>query len=747
MTSLVSVNRTTPLCPPLLRGELKGGAFSGVKNPAAETAGRPNFEHLFSVSFPQAKRIGNPSERFRTSRNDRNLELRQRPQGVLIINFIFILVSFLLFTIHFSLFTVCYAEDPPINITSDNLEYLSETKTYIAKGSVVIKKEDAVIKSDEATYNEETSDIVAEGNFRYDDKDITIIARKGEMDMESKTGKFYDAEIHYRVTGEAHKGVEITKKKDVYYISGKEIEKIGDNHYYSPEAVFTTCDSPLPAWCFKGKKVDIVLGETLKASNATFRIKDIPVLYTPYLWSPINTERQTGFLMPVISNSSSRGFGLNIPFFWAISENRDATFFLDTYTKRGTGLGMEYRFVEPNGIKSNWWAYHIRDKELDKDFWEIRALHENRYPDKLGGFLNINYVNEKEFYREFSPLHKIRVQRFLESTGELNAPFTNSRFYLLSQYYVDLKNDTGQVPQRLPEIGYVLNYTGTGSLMLGSSLNISNLWRKDGISARRLDIYPRLFYSMGKDFVVSQTAALRATAYSFDRNEGITDDTVKKLAFEYNIAGRIRLYRKYSSLTHIIEPSIGYRFITGSENNLPVFDSSEYFKRTSRIELSLLNRLIDKGGDVLVSRITQVIDTYNGNRPFLPLKIEFSINRPVPLQLDTTYDLYSGKFETISSNLYFQILNAAISIGQRYNRKEDITQYTTAAVLNLSKSLQMAGRLWYDAKGGGVRDMAVSLTYLKQCWGVKFEFIKKPGDFSMMVMYELTGVMSTLSKK
>ena len=42
-------------------------------------------EYLFSVSFPL---VGNPSdcsgsqERFWTSQNDRNKELRQRPQGV-----------------------------------------------------------------------------------------------------------------------------------------------------------------------------------------------------------------------------------------------------------------------------------------------------------------------------------------------------------------------------------------------------------------------------------------------------------------------------------------------------------------------------------------------------------------------------------------------------------------------------------------------------------------------------------------
>jgi len=33
-----------------------------VKNPAAETAGRLKIEYSFSVSFPQAKRVGNPSD-------------------------------------------------------------------------------------------------------------------------------------------------------------------------------------------------------------------------------------------------------------------------------------------------------------------------------------------------------------------------------------------------------------------------------------------------------------------------------------------------------------------------------------------------------------------------------------------------------------------------------------------------------------------------------------------------------------
>ena len=196
---------------------------------------------------------------------------------------------------------------------------------------------------------------------------------------------------------------------------------------------------------------------------------------------------------------------------------------LDTYSKRGIGEGLEYRFVEPGGAKGYWWVYHIRDKELDKDFLELNGLYDNRSSGALGGFLNIHYVNEKDFYQIYSPHLQESAQRFLESTGELNFNFTNSRLYLLAQYWKDLKEGAGEVPQKLPEAGYVLNYTKLGSSLVSASVTAANMWRDGGLSAGRIDIYPKLLHSFGKDFVVSQTAAVRETAYSFynDNDEAL----------------------------------------------------------------------------------------------------------------------------------------------------------------------------------------------------------------------------------
>ena len=52
--------------------------------------------------------------------------------------------------------------------------------------------------------------------------------------------------------------------------------------------------------------------------------------------------------------------------------------------------------------------------------------------------------------------------------------------------------------------------------------------------------------------------------------------------------------RTYASFTHVIEPSLGYTFITNSENDVPLFDSVDPFRETSAIEFALLNRFFNR---------------------------------------------------------------------------------------------------------------------------------------------------------
>jgi LPS-assembly protein len=628
------------------------------------------------------------------------------------------------FTIHFLLFSIhCFAENET-TITSETLEYFEDTSTFVAKGSVKVKSEVMLIESDEMSYNEMTSEITASGNVRYDDAEMSIKASKVELNLEKDTGRLYDAEILH--------------KKENYWVSGKEIEKRSRKYYFAPKATFTTCDPPVPAWCFRGKNINLLVGERLKAKDVSFRVEKVPVIYTPYISVPFLSERTTGFLMPIYDNSKSRGIHLNVPFYWAISENKDATFFLDTYTKRGIGEGLEYRYISPGNIKGNWWLYHIKDTLLEKDFFEVRSLHEQRSENGIGGFLSINYVNRENFYREFSPHLQLRTSRFLESTGEVSLPLTNSRLYLLSQYWVDLSEVVRPAPQRLPEIGYILNPTKAGPFWFSTTATVSNFWRDEGVYGQRLDFYPTIFHEMGHDVVLSQELGFRERAYFLHESE---DDSLHKEDIEYSAIAHTRLLKRYKSFTHVIEPSIGYTFITNS-GDLPLFDSTELFRKTSTIELSVLNRLLDESGEFFTLRASQAFDSELGDRPFLPFRLEVGIRRPISLRFDATYDVHKGKVESLNSDFNMSISETSFWVGQRYDREGDITFYKAGIGLHPYKPWYLNGSVWYDAREKLVRDITINVRFVRQCWGLNMAFTKSPNDYNISIMFELKGLQA-----
>ena len=98
-----------------------------------------------------------------------------------------------------------------------------------------------------------------------------------------------------------------------------------------------------------------------------------PVAYMPYFSAPDPTvKRKSGFLMPWMSSSSTNGFGVEVPYYWALAPDYDFTFSPRLMTKQGVLLRGEFRQRLIDG------AYSIRASgiyQLDKDAYPARRRH------------------------------------------------------------------------------------------------------------------------------------------------------------------------------------------------------------------------------------------------------------------------------------------------------------------------------------------------------------------------------------
>lgn len=647
-------------------------------------------------------------------------------------------------------------------ITSERLVYHPDDGIYIAEGNVRIEKGDIAITADKLIFNEFTSVTNAEGGIIFHDKDVTITAKKAEINIDTKTGNIHDAVIFF--------------KKDNYWIKGVSISKTGERSYYAPEASFTTCNSEpyltpsnfpelqmqqqagiaseTPDWCFTGRNVNIEIGKNLSANNIIYHIKGLPVLYSPYILAPVLAERQSGFLMPIIGTSSKKGFLFSPAYYWAIDDDKDATFYLDYMSKRGFGKGAEFRYLDLTGIGA-WQAYHLRDKRLDKDFLAFRA--EDRFQFyNIKGFVSLNYINDSDFYKEYGYNLEGRitnlkglgdVNRFFQSSAEFYFPMNNSRLYFLNQYWVDLENKKAHPIQRLPELGYILYPSRIGPLLFSISSSVSNFYSEKETRGQRLLINPSISHSFGDALKFFQSLSLMQTFYNISSSSG-SDSTTHKSLFEYRANALTRFYKFYNRFVHDIELSLGYRFIS-SVNQPLIFDSTELLNKTSQLELSLYNSIKAKNLTAAL-RLTQPynLNPISDSKNLLPTTMDVVISsQRLSMRLETAYDFNKMRTEKLNSIVSLRLSDdIAIYAAERYDKTNDINFLSAGFDKALSKRLSVGANVSYDTKGGGVRESIIRGLYKQQCWALNTVFSRKPSDstraaeYNFSLIFELTGV-------
>jgi LPS-assembly protein len=659
----------------------------------------------------------------------------------------------------------------PTRIKADALEYDKKTRVYYLSGHVVIVKGDAILKAQYVDYYEENSYAVAKGDVYYEDTDVRMHAIEARMYLDKKTGTARTADVFFKKGKYRVSDTSIEKSGsrpgDVnvhWRLAGTLIEKKSLNEYYVENARFTTCDAPA-AWCFEAEKATAIAGDSIRATDATFKVDDIPLAYSPYFYSPL--ERKTGFLLPTFGFSGNKGAYFNQPFFWAVSDNRDLTLDLETYSRRGVGEGLEYRYVERGNIEGKWNLYHIRDNVAGEDFFKLRGEHTQFLDNGFSTVVGANYLNDKKYNDIYGTKMETRVGRFMESGADVSYSGDASRLFLLSQYWVDLRDKTGDISQKLPELGFVLHPRDAAGLFDYSvSAAAANFYSQSGVEGRRLDIFPRIYKSVGGVVRLTQTAGVRATLYSLDQYAG--DDNPHSEVFNYTASLDTKFIGRYDSFTHIAEPSLSYRYIS-RDNRAPVFDSVEYFDKLSVIEPALMNYFRNDDGPFLMVRFSSQYDTNanadpvanstansvtgidaGGNalisnvdgKPWLPFKVQARLMRPLNFKAEATYDYYKDDVASANSEVGFNIFDLGVSLGERYNRENDIMFLTGGLGYNLTKDMRVNAGAWYDTKDADqkLRNVEVNAVYMKQCWGTKITYARTPTDYTVFFIIELRGV-------
>ena len=328
-------------------------------------------------------------------------------------------------------------------------------------GGVVIPCGEMTLFADEVIYETDTREIHAIGSVSLQQPDLQIYADRAVLNGQTKLGTFYTASGIASIGPQpVQRSVFGTMEPDVMFHGG-EIAKTGPKTYRIRNGGFTSCVQATPRWQMTASNATLTLDEHALLRNVVLKVKDVPLLYLPAIYYPINEEdRATGFLLPTYGSSSIRGTSLSNAFFLVLGRSQDATFYHDWYSQTGQGVGAEYRFVASPTSRGEAEFYMTNERALLGEEGEVQQAAHRSYridgnathalPHGFRAYGRVNYFTDAATQQAYQNIDDFS-QRQRAFSGTLTGNLGRYRLTASADqrdifYGVDRGQRTGRAP-------------------------------------------------------------------------------------------------------------------------------------------------------------------------------------------------------------------------------------------------------------------------------------------------------------
>jgi len=304
----------------------------------------------------------------------------------------------------------------PTFVEGDSITGRPELETVI-EGGAMMRRADTVIRAQRIDYYQPDDLARARGDVRINRAGNIYEGPQLELKVEAFEG-FFNAP-RYRFL------------KNGGWGQASRIDFLDDQHAVISNATYTTCvrepgDTGVPQWQLTADKLEIDQeDESGVARNAVLRFYRVPVMAFPVLSFPLSDKRKSGLLPPTLGVDSVSGPTVTVPWYWNIAPNRDATIAPTHMGRRGTDLGTEFRYLEPQyrgTLRAN---YMPSDQLRQRDRWAYSLQHQDvlqraGLPAGTSLKLDLNRVSDDNYWRDFNRTTGNLTSRLLSNDAALN---------------------------------------------------------------------------------------------------------------------------------------------------------------------------------------------------------------------------------------------------------------------------------------------------------------------------------------
>ena len=438
-------------------------------------------------------------------------------------------------------------------------------------GQVEIVRGTSTLDSNTAEYHAVEDLVIANGNVQMQRNQDCYSGDTFQMQMD--TGEGFITNPIYKLQKNNAQGF------------AQRIDFIDKDQSVVERGIYTTCEGAKPDWYMQSSRLDLDTGrDEGVAINGVVFFKDVPILGSPWLSFPISDARRSGVLPPEFASTTTGGPELALPYYFDIAPNRDATIFPKYITKRGSELGVEFRYLDTTYSGLTHLEVTPRDEETNTTRYSASIIHKQVLFPGLSMDLNYNRASDDQYAIDYSHSITASSQHLLPQTLTLvygqpnwNVGVTAANYQVLQ----DANNDIGTPYETMPKLfAHAGKIDDFGGFDWSIDTEYAEFLHPTQVNGERFVIQPQISYPiLGTYYFVTPKVSYHLSEYTLGENlaAGSPADPVLSVP-TFSIDSGLYFERETNlfgrEITQTLEPRMFYvRTPYRNQTQIPEFDT------------------------------------------------------------------------------------------------------------------------------------------------------------------------------
>src|SRR5216117_3883226 len=361
---------------------------------------------------------------------------------------------------------------------AETLVVQGDSQTIFLRREGFVDREGTQLEADSIRYHEASCQLNATGDPHLFDHGTVLIGERLRYDTCVRRGTVKDALTDFQQGG-------VT-----WYMRGNLAVDSGSRRVFARSAKVTSDPQPVPDYHFQSGEAKWINKRTMVARPAVLYVRDVPVMWLPFIFQDIRGGRRSGILFP--------RFGLNdlvrptrrysrhvsdLGYYFALNDYVDVLFSGDWYAGRYVSLRGQthYRWLDrfvTGSFSFDWY------NQLDVTSHSIRVgwQHQQSFSSRTNFNASIDYSTNTSVIQSNTANPYLATAR-LGSQLNLTKQFDWGTLNIGGNRYQDIGN--GLISQNFPNIGLTpspVNITSWITWSPGFSLNNQQTFHSDSMA-------------------------------------------------------------------------------------------------------------------------------------------------------------------------------------------------------------------------------------------------------------------------